>query len=517
MSTTRVDRAIFYFNLIGDFMHMDRVLIDLQIQNKQMELVKLAEESSKPRQSHPPLKDLLLQSATTFSAANLGGQAQVENLKSSIGSVSVLPEYKIKYPDVVIKALSNIYEEYNREFISLVSANRESEADYQYAHGVEGLPENIMVQIDMIGLPEVFLCAASGRSEPEVREALKSGIFEIENSLAMYQLLEKSFAGFNGESLFKKNMRQALDEIRAKYGKPIAILAVTEEKLTGIKQAEFGKPIGQALTNQEVTELSGFDALMGPEEFKSHLAANDGECQYLLYVRSSEPIAKLKAPSLEVHNPLLADPEIRRIIKANSLTFNVDAPDMKQERRINDTKAYMLAMDMAYGVNSMEALICIDKVQAAAKKSAKPILTAEMLSDDFRKYLAVQNIDANKIVSGEIQLRAKPLQGTYGCYGHVRGGLNESSFRGELNRNIKHRGAYVVQPELATPKIRNNSDGVTYTYIDRNFLSCIDGKVNFMGGFRSMIPVDSVEAIKGRVHGSRDTIYGEIMPESENG
>jgi hypothetical protein len=108
-------------------------------------------------------------------------------------------------------------------------------------------------------------------------------------------------------------------------------------------------------------------------------------------------------------------------------------------------------------------------------------------------------------------VRVKPLKGTYGCYGHYtidlsRGGKNRSGWR----KQLRLRNAYVVQPELPTPFVVDPNSGETYGYIDRNFVTMLEGEPVFMGGFRSLLPVVSNEASKGRFHGNAETVWAAI-------
>ncbi len=444
-------------------------------------------------------------------AAALGKLLLRQDFESSLGSFATLPGYKTQYPAVVVEALGNLYREYNQQFARLIEANREHATDYQYAFDKNGQPLNYFVQIDMVGLPAAFLKLAATRSEPEVRGALRGRIFEIENSLAMYQLLENVFATPGGSSLFQMGFRRALQDIRDTHNMPIALLAVTDAKYLAMKSSEFGKQAHEDLSPADVKRLSGFDALMGPEQFRQHLAENGGECKFLLYVRSSDPVAKLKSPGLSVANPLLGDAELRRIIKAHAITFNVDGPEMTPDQKINDTKGYLTPMGMAFTTSSLEDLIRPEALAFPTANRPMSAFPGRILTDAFSDYLLSQGISPDEVLSGERKLRAKPLQGTYGCYGHVTGEILDGKFRQEFRRGLRERGSYVIQPEMDTPTVSNVESGVNYTYIDRNFMSFTDGQARFLGGFRSLMSVDSVEAKKKRIHGSAETVWAEIF------
>jgi hypothetical protein len=423
---------------------------------------------------------------------NLGTLDPVTGVQTTLrmGRVAAHP---IQYPTVVLDALCELFTEYNKHFEALVEANREFSTDYRFARDTHGRLANSFVQIDMLGLPPAFLTNLAGVDKRLVKDVLRHTIFEIENSLAMYQLLERMFVRDSGPSLFAIQFRRSLDDLRDQHGRPIVLLAVTDGKFEAMREGEFGKRAGEQLASSEVRELSGFDDLWGPEDFKRHIAENRGQCGPLLYVRSSDPVSKLKNPHELVRNDLLGDSELRRIIKANALTFNIDSPAQVGAARINDTKAYLAPMGMAFAVRQPSDLG----------------IPRDGLTPECARYLQAQGIDPARVTSGECLLRAKPLRGTYGGYGHIRGPLNEKLLR-ELGKEITKRGEYVVQPELVTPTIVNAGDGRAYTYMDRNFLSCVGGAIRFLGGVRICMPTDSMEARKGRIHGSHESVYQQI-------
>ncbi len=422
--------------------------------------------------------------------ALLGSTAENSKIKSNLSPFSVLPGYKIEYPRTVIQALGNLYTEYNCAFRPLVELNREWETDYQYCLQSDGTPINRWVQIDMVGLPTSFLQAASELDESRVREVLRGRIFELENSLAMYQLLEFIFSDDQQDTNFNRQFRSSLNALRVQHDKPIALLAVTDEKYQAMKASEFGKCNEDILTDAEVRTLSGFDRLFGPQAFLEYLAENDGNCEYLIYARTSDPVSKLRRPNTLVENPLLVDEDIRRIIKAHTLTFNLDNPSWSvgDSRRINDTKAYMPTLNMGYSVYDFD----------------------DIESPNFETYLKSQDIPPSQIESGEVRLRAKPMQASYGGYGHERATKNNPRFLKDLRKNLRERGPYIIQPEMPIPIAINKTDGREYMYIDRNFFSTDGSNSKFMGGFRSLMPIISQEADRGRVHGNGSTVWAEI-------
>lgn len=441
----------------------------------------------------------------------LGDIEHVTDLESSVGSLKRLRKYKVSYPPVVAQALGQLYMEYNEAFQPIVAANREWPADYQYCMGPQGIPVNHLVQIDMNGLTRPLLDAMAELPVDEVRETLRHAIFEIENSLAMYQIMERSFAYCGDTSAFSIMFRSSLRHIRATHNKPIALLAVTDEKYSSMAAFEFGVARGR-VSNELVHRLSGFDSLFSPAEFREHVEQHNGECKHLLYVRSSDPIAKLKRPSVVVRNSLLTDPLLRRIIKANSVTLNIDAPEMTSFQRINDTKAYMAPMHMGFEITCEDDLLSPAFGDHLKSGQHFDTFAAPRLSEAFTAYLQTRGVDPWAVETGQVLLRFKPAQGVYGCYGHHRGSLASMKLRRKLRRELKGRGKYIVQTEIDVPTIVNTTSGAMYNYIDRNIMAIVNGRPEFLGGFRTMMPTDSEEAMRGRIHGNASTVWAEILP-----
>lgn len=464
---------------------------DERRRQREISMALLKKPDSKKSPLSVEIRALLDQAIKTPEVADLGTVRLRSDIKSSLGPFKIYPEYKTTYPPVVLQALRNLFAEYNQAFRRLVVANREFDTDYQYCLAPNGTPINSFVQIDMVGLPAGFLEQAEGLREEDVREALRGRIFEIENSIAMYSLLEYFFSNGGSDTLFRRQFLAGLDDIRKRCSRPIALLAVTDQKYQAMRETEFGKKEGEPLTDNEVREFSGFDKFFSPEEFRRYVEENGGKSDYLLYVRSSDPVAKMKRPGLAVNEELLSDAEMRRIIKANSLTFNIDIPNLPagDSRRINDTKEYLSEMGMAFPV----------------------FYGKDLNSQEFDSYLKSQGIDPSRVRSGELQLRAKPMKGTYGGYGHFRGTIADAKFRRNLRDALLERGSYVVQPELQNPTIVNKDDGQTYVYIDRVFFATDGQNYQFMGGERTLMPIDSVEAANNRIHGNSSSVYAEIV------
>lgn len=441
------------------------------------------------------------------------------NIPSTEGPFVCL-EVAENYPESAAQGLVNLYSEYNNAFEPLIEANREWATDYQYCMtGPGGRPVNYGVQIDMVGLPFSFLSQAADLDPNLLGEALRRrGIFEIENSLAGYGILGGMFKREDETSVFDYRFRNHLDAIRGLHNKPIALLAVTDEKYNSMLGFEFGKQPFEEITDREVQAISGFDRLFSPAEFTEYIRNNRGQCDYLLYARTSDPTEKLKKPNTLIDHPLLSNSGMRRIIKANAITFNVDNPDWEagDSRRINDTKEYMITMRMAYPLGTIEDITSngFNRFLDSKGKDRSQFDTEGLYSPTFKEYLLYAGIKPEDVANGKVPLRLKPKQGTFGCYGHLNGNLSDKRVRQELRQEIKGRGSYLVQPEANVPSISNinPTDGRTYGYIDRNFFGTING-IDFIaiGGFRNLIARGSKEESKGRYHGSDDTVWQEIL------
>lgn len=434
----------------------------------------------------------------------LGPVVLHEGIRSNMGPFQTFPEHSIGYPDSVKRALLELFGLYNGQFEALVERNREWATDYQFCRE-DGLTCNRWVQIDMAGLSPQFLLAAQSMDFSTVVEVVRRLIFEIENSLAMYQLLERIIP----DGPFQGHFRRSLNELRHRHKMPIALLAVTDDKHRALRASEFGRGPDEPLTNREVYELSGFDRLFGPREFLEHLRENGGQCGYLLYVRSSDPVARLKDPRVAVEHPLLSDYALRRVIKAHSITMNIDDPGGGVQP-INDTKEYMHGMGLGYRIETVEDLFSPAFNTHLSGGHNPANFQGDRLSEGFHAYLVSCGVDPGEIALGGRRVRAKPLWGCYGCYGHHRFPLTKSKLRSELRVSLRNRGPYIVQPELEMPRMCNVDGGGEYTYIDRNFVGLIDGEPTFMGGFRSMMPVTAREAQMGRNHGSQYTVWAGI-------
>lgn len=414
----------------------------------------------------------------------LGKVEKRTDIQSAIGEFLTFPEYQTHYPESIQEALMELHAEYNTAFQPLVENNKEFETDYQQAIDSENHAISRIVRFDLVALPPEFLEQAGNLPAEVVKEVLRKNIFEVENAFGMYQLVQRIGITEDQKSVLRKRFEEALNEIRKLTRKKIAILTTNPEKDASVRALEFGKMNTEKPTDQEVYELSGFDKYYSPEDFKA-MIEKKGDCEELLVVRSSEPNSKLKNPNHELESNLLNDSELRRIIKANAITLNIDNPEGGSGTLINDSKAYLPEMKMGFLLQDQEL--------------------SELNSDEFKTFLLSNGINPEE---GYKTLRAKPVSCT-GAYGQMTL-KNKSKSRRNLKNEIKKRGDYILQPEMKTPIFVNENNGEHYTGIDRVFTAIVNGKPTFIGGVRNYISTSNHEAKNGRIHGSKDTIYTEI-------
>jgi hypothetical protein len=417
---------------------------------------------------------------------------EVSHIRSSLSPFKVAQGYVVEYPEKVKIALGKIFEDYNNTFNQIVPLNQEWSEDYQFARLSNGDYFNFAVQIDMKGLEDEFLEWSKNASIDEVKESLRRRICEIENSIAMYQMLSAIFD--SGEDHFANGWRKALNEFREKTGKSVVLLAVTKEKYEGMLASEFGGYVDK----KEVYELSGFDDFWGPEEFLKNKERED----VIYFVRSSQPVSWQRNPRTKVNHPILMYSQLRKIIKAKSITFNVDDAAWYENlngvnyvKIINDTKEYMIRMGLGFPLNSYGDLV--------DKENLK-------LTKNFERFLLKNEVDPEEVIKGEKLIRVKPLKLFYGGYGHLRGRILDKEFRQKLKRELSLRGPYICQIEMEMPKVKDE-EGREYAYIDRVFYAYLNENPVFIGGFRNLMPINSFEFKRGRIHGNSEAVWAKIV------
>ena len=403
------------------------------------------------------------------------------------------PESVVKFPKRLLDAFSRFLVRYNRAFQLLAETNKEHESDYQYCFA-NGNFINRFVQVDFRTPTQSFLSRVDLLSDEELDEWVESNVFEAENNLARLPLLVGMFRRDQPESYFGKRYGLALDNIRNKFGMPIALVAVTEEKYVNILREEFGIQDATPetrLSHDFVRAISGYDMVIGPKEAEELIRSGEMN-NILVYGRTSPPLSALRNTELlkDLHVPLLDNPENRRILRAQSLTPNFDPYTADPNAILNDTKAYQEALGIAFPVRTLDDLS----------------LTHTM------EYLHRRRIEPEHYSMHELRLKPNLR---YGGYDHIREVPIGFPLPAELAREIEEAlkyGTHYAQVEVYPTRVRNRRNGELYRTIERGFFA-IDGDkpedVHFLGSFGDMLLEDSVEAQKNTIHGQNDARWRE--------
>lgn len=402
------------------------------------------------------------------------------SINSIFGPYEISRNQFVRLPKPIISSIGNLLHQYVDASQALIPRNRESDPRaYQYCRMPNGQSSDPFFQIDSVALSQNLIDELSQSSPDTATEVLRKTIFEFEPSMAMYQLSQLVAADGGMYTQF----REHLDIIRHRHQKPIALLAPTHEKYQSMLATEFGLPTNHGLTNEQlnnfVQQVSGFDALLGPDQFQLMLEMNPHELDYLLYVRPSDPIKKLKNPNAQIEQPLLGDPEIRKLIRQHAINICIDNPNWgpQDPRKIKDSKAALTLVNMAMRVRSRSDL---DRI--------------EPMPDQL--------------------MRAKPRADVFGAYGQMTINLNNPKHQEKLLKAIGKRGPYVLQEEMAPLAVIDQHTMKPYLAMDRNFFSMVNGAPEFMGGIRILVPADSTEAKNGRLHGGNNITMQPILAQN---
>lgn len=432
----------------------------------------------------------------------------------------------------LVESLAAIYQEFQDKF-KLPKEAREFDTDYQYslAKGT-AMPA---VQIDMAALSPDEIQAALKMSTTERHDFLIGKIFEIEGSIAAYGMLSNLFNQTAAKNINSSdwgvNWRKMIDSYRTTYQKPVVLLAASQEKYESMLGYEFGLTAEQIAaglhpTPEQVKLITGFDDYWGPAAYQNYveqLPAWTGQNlpaeHPLLYVRASNPVEKMKDPSFELKDSILDNPKLRQLIRAFSLTTNIDNPSAPFSSHVNDTKSYMSAMNLAFEVNleDPDVKLWISN-QTNSNGSGSLKLMGKNKDNTFilrlRDFLVSRGIDPE----GDFYLRAKPMVDVFGGYGQLK--LKFQSGRpGKMNileREMLQRGPYVLQPELISNS-RIDAAATEHREIWRLFFGSLatepENKQIFpIAGLVNSIPATSIE-IRGkveRVHGNIGASFREV-------
>ncbi|GAB4218622.1 MAG: hypothetical protein Fur009_0220 [Candidatus Microgenomates bacterium] len=427
----------------------------------------------------------------------------------------------VEYPPNVVEAVTLILNHYNSAFDKVLRM-RQPEGSYPLAK-FNGEFANLMVQVDMAGLPLRFLEQAKNLSPEEIAELIQRRIFEMENSLAMYNLMRGFGSPDNGEdpdkpysplSFFGVNFDSYLKILKEYFDKGIFLGTATDAKYEAMATSEFGTFPNDLLSMDKeerkklVKSLSGYDGFLSPNGVETILKKN-----LPIYMRTSYPKVWLIHPGRNTpyNIPLLEDDKIREQLRKLSITPNIDDP-----RIIN------------FIINGLQN----GSLKVDVDENGIPFIGSsfEMTGgfcpqtiNDTKEYFAYMgfpivghsNLETVKeLIKNNPNLRFKPLWLHYGCYGHLRPAdfKKPNDFMEALRRNLKMRGPYLIQPEIP-PYIVDDPENGQFEVIHRLFFGFnpLEGKYEFIGGLYDALPKESQEAKKGRIHGNKQAVWGQII------
>lgn len=450
-------------------------------------------------------------------AVDIGPAVQVTPLYESETPPLALQEYQVHYPPSLVEAYKIACNRYDQHFMHIVQKHRTWTTDYQYA------PNTLAFQVDGPAYPNNFLHLAADISPEVLAEFVMRRVFEFEANIAAYGLNNRLWP----DGTTRQTWAAALEILRMKTGKKVAVLAGTEQKLDEMLMYEMGVTRDQLPAEETIRTLTGFYAFLGPNDIERMYEQSGGnDCPYVLYGRISRPKAWLRNPAIAIDEGFLANPEILRYVRAHALTHNIDNPTLSLNHPaiIMDTKEALVTSGAAYLVThpsdiySPEFLqylatngIDIDDISTGnltpTKKNTMGKLFlnfpyVDLLSESLMTHLQTRGAYPDVIAGGDQLMRAKPLKQHYGIYGHEIGALNRAKFLNTVMEQIRIRGYYLMQPEFNNLHIvdcRNPSD--TYIAIDRVFfVRGANGELKPMESCRSLMPVVSPDGQKNSVH-----------------
>jgi len=435
----------------------------------------------------------------------------------------------IEYPPVLVEALEEVLNGYNSAFNRVLERRQPDSQNYHFGRFDGQNFVNVMVQVDMRGLPLWFLQEAPNYPKELLAEVIKSFIFEAENSLAMYGFMRGFGSPENSDdpsqpysqrSFFGINFDTYLKKLQEYFQRGIVLGTATDDKFFAMLTSEFGLRPEEIslLTRERIKALSGFNGFLNPQQVEAFYKRNR---DVVLYMRTSYPASWLANPrkNTPYSIPLLEDDQKRQWIRERAITPNVDDP-----RVVNFLISGLQSAQFRLEKDSEGNIFMVPNFEGYGGISPQII-------NDTKEYFVFMGLPLitnpddpkiKKLYEGGFQFRLKPLWLHYGCYGHLRTLDIGSRFKkindfvGELRRNIKMRGPYLLQPEIPAYKVSDPDNG-DFEVIHRLFFGFDpkDKRYKFIGGLYNALPSQSEEAKKGRLHGNDQAVWGQIIVTDE--
>lgn len=461
-------------------------------------------------------------------ASHLGTVSHLTPIYEGETPPLALRDYKITYPPSLIQAYQIACSDYDKEFIKLVEKSKIWPTDYQYA------PYSYAFQVDGPAYPDEFLKAAAAMNPKDLAELIKARVYEFESNIAMYNLNHRLWP----EGTTNQTWHWAIENIRKKTGKRVAVLAGTEKKLDEMLMYELGTDRNHLLSESEIKEQTGFDNFLGPSDLIKEFDKYGGlDSDYLFFGRMSRPKAWLKDPTMKIDEGIFADPAILKFVRAHAITHNFDNPSspLNDHSIMMDTKQALIGIGSAYLVTHPKDIyseefihfleqngikiddVFLGKINPNQKKKLGDIFikfpSDELLSKSLIMHFNGRGSDYKAISEGVQKVRGKPLKLHYGCYAHINGQINRASFLNELMKQVNSRGYYIIQPEFNNLIVVDDQNPEEKLIaIDRVFFVRDEqGNLIPMESCRSHMPLSSPDGQKNNVHEGAHTKCAPIV------
>ena len=288
-----------------------------------------------------------------------------------------LGDYVVSYPRSLISAYKIACERYDQQFQGHVKRHKISDSDYQYA------PHTLAFQVDGPAYPDTFLNNVEFADPAVLADFIVVRAFEFESNIAAY--------GLNGrlwpDGTTNSTWHATLDTVRQNSGKKVAVLTGTEQKLDETLMYEMGATRDQMPSAEQIRDMTGFDAFLGPADAHKLYAADSQNCPFVFFGRTSRPKSWLKDPKGNPDNWVWDEPGFLKFVRAHAITHNFDKP-------------YLHATDPSVMLDSKVALVDLGGAYLIKKPS-------DIYSPEFMCLLKTNGITEDKIISWDLSPKMK--------------------------------------------------------------------------------------------------------------
>ena len=361
-------------------------------------------------------------------------------------------------------------------------------------------------------MSQTFLNEIRDFSADDIANILAPFIFEYESSIARYPLL---FWINNND--FKKWFIKNLDEIREKTWKKIILLATTKSKLESIQEEEFWIKKWENIDSKYIKENSWFDNLWWPKELEHYYNNIEKweESNYIFFTRASIDTEWLKNQNKKEKSEILENDDLRKFLKENTITINIDNPNDKNTIPVNDTKEYMEDLWLWYFFTNINEIFSEELIEYLKTKEwrAKGFSWFKwyFYKENLKNFLISSWVNEDELKTWKVIFRFKPVYESYWAYSQLASNLNTSKERKKLE-NISDWKKFLLQLERPTKKIINENTWKEYLAIHRLFpYSDKEGEIYFNKSIINLMPINEKQKNTPTVHWGKTAEWWEII------